>query len=743
MQMTTSRRLFPVQKAGTKRGMASLWLTGLLLVAGFSSARAFTPISSDDLVFVNVDHAPVGAGSTFTYGYKGDKCGLGMSSAQIPCANGKGGVVIALQRGTGLEAMPFIAAPLSVATTAAFFPDNAVRRKLTPCTDEWTVGDGALNWISYTPAWRMPSLDAATPIDKKRFFLPATWMVFTVKNTTSQPEDFYFGLPVKADEKSFSNGSYQGFAIGEAAFAVKTGSCDLLTGSSLSAALNGMSTGFAFHMPVAPGETKSLTVAIAYYRSQVVDRRLQAPYYYTTLFGSIDDVIDSAMTILPDAEQRCGQLNAAMLRARLNPYRHFLASDALHSYQASTLCLEDSGGNIYWREWEGAYNNINTFDLTVDHAFYDAVMYPWALRNVLDAMSGASNQGVGYTFDHPVYDPVTKAEVSPSGYSFHHDMGQGLTSNPPTQDPTQYESYFSYMGQEQLQNWILCAGLYWSHTHDNAWLAANKRQLQTCLNSMLLRDDVDPAKRDGITSYINLRPPTARAPQKPPQPEITTYDSLDASLKQPYLSGRTTVRSWACYLALEAMFKQLGDSADAGTSHDMALTCASTIVSKWNAYGPTLGYIPAFLDGSNQSATIPLIEGLPYAEQMGLITPTDLSTGPFAPMLQALKSDMVRILVPGKCLDATSGGWKLTSHSTNTWQSKVYLCQYAAEKILGITGDTVDGAVDQVHATFQMQEAPFQGWSDQINSTGSGTVTQSLHYPRGITSSLWWLQPGD
>jgi hypothetical protein len=86
-----------------------------------------------------------------------------------------------------------------------------------------------------------------------------------------------------------------------------------------------------------------------------------------------------------------------------------------------------------------------------------------------------------------------------------------------------------------------------------------------------------------------------------------------------------------------------------------------------------------------------------------------------------------------------SGGWKLSSANINTWQSKVYLCQYVTENILGISNGNVDGTVDQIHATFEMTEAPYQGWSDQLRSTGSGSPLGSQHYPRGVTSALWWL----
>ena len=225
---------------GSSRGSWLFWLLVAALGAGTPSAPGFTLLSSNQLVSVNVDHAPMGICSTLTYGLTGpslpyyniagDWCGLGMSSPAIPYFGGGGGVIIALSGSAGLRSLPFLASPASVAANASFFPDTSLQRTLTPCTDQWTIDGAGLAFTHYTPAWSMASLDTATLSDKKRFFLPATWLVFTVQNTNSTPEDFYFGLPAAATQRSFANGAYRGFAVGEAALAVQTGSSDLLTG---------------------------------------------------------------------------------------------------------------------------------------------------------------------------------------------------------------------------------------------------------------------------------------------------------------------------------------------------------------------------------------------------------------------------------------------------------------------------------------------------------------------------------
>jgi hypothetical protein len=69
----------------------------------------------------------------------------------------------------------------------------------------------------------------------------------------------------------------------------------------------------------------------------------------------------------------------------------------------------------------------------------------------------------------------------------------------------------------------------------------------------------------------------------------------------------------------------------------------------------------------------------------------------------------------------------------------MYIAQYAAEQVLGMSGDNVNGTVDQIHATIQLQNAAIQEWSDQLDGTGADLFVGSTHYPRGVTSALWWL----
>jgi hypothetical protein len=70
--------------------------------------------------------------------------------------------------------------------------------------------------------------------------------VFTIVNTNSTPEDFYFGLPVLVTPEPRQWG-LSGYRPGRAALAVQSGSCELLSGTRLTSVFNSMTQGFAFH----------------------------------------------------------------------------------------------------------------------------------------------------------------------------------------------------------------------------------------------------------------------------------------------------------------------------------------------------------------------------------------------------------------------------------------------------------------------------------------------------------------
>jgi hypothetical protein len=98
---------------------------------------------------------------------------------------------------------------------------------------------------------------------------------------------------------------------------------------------------------------------------------------------------------------------------------------------------------------------------------------------------------------------------------------------------------------------------------------------------------------------------------------------------------------------------------------------------------------------------------------------------------------MMQALQPGVCLDPVSGGWKMSSTSTNTWFSKIALAQFVVRKMFPAAMTPAAATGDRVHA--EWQRTPGCGadaMCDQIRSD-TGQACGSRYYPRGVTAWLW------
>jgi len=109
-------------------------------------------------------------------------------------------------------------------------------------------------------------------------------------------------------------------------------------------------------------------------------------YYYTRLFKSLEDVLqhglDSHVHSVEQARARDAELAQT---GGLNSDQRWLIAQATHSYFGSTQLLWDmEHEKPLWVVNEGEYLMINTFDLTVDHLFFELQWHPWAVQNTLD-----------------------------------------------------------------------------------------------------------------------------------------------------------------------------------------------------------------------------------------------------------------------------------------------------------------------------------------------------------------------
>jgi len=473
---------------------------------------------------------------------------------------------------------------------------------------------------------------------------------------------------------------------------------------------------------VPAGEIISIDIALAWYQEGCVTQGAnRCKFYYTHFYKNIFDVFSETFRTADRITQEAFALEAQCASSQLNEARKFLLGHSIQSYHVSTMLFDEEFSSLpgnsqpRWCVNEGSFMMMNTFDLAIDHAFYELAKNPWVVRNVLDI----------YVKEYSYIDTLHSADAHklPGGSSFTHDHGSHFTFT-----PHQYSSYeitdqdgcFSYMTQEQLCNWILTAGLYVEKTQDLEWLMETRGILEACLTSMVNRDATEEVDRDGVMDLDSDRCGASS--------EITTYDSLDHSLGQARRNLYVATKCWSSYVVMSHLFQLIQDAeALISTCDTQAHLCANTISSY---YDEKLGFIPAILDHQDQSAIIPAIEALIYPYFSGCKEALSFD-GPFSNYLQILKKHTQNILKPGLCL-FEDGGWKLSSKNSNSWISKIFLCQFSAEEILLLK---IDEQADYTHMDWWINGCCDCPGIDQIYE---GKVSEhGFHYPRAVSSYIW------
>ena len=736
------------------------------------------PLPSSDFY---AHHSPFGAFASFTVGRHGRKGGFGLELG----GPAQQDVYVALARpGEGVRALPFYAGAQTGGAEAytgeaaaqaspppmawrAFGPEE-IERRMGWASDTWTAGD--LTFRLLTPFEPLAELETLGDNELRRHLVPAILAEIVVDNRDSSVEAFaFFGVGADDPLRPLSDtgdGSLRGMACetrwgfavlategdGDAATVREAQSWQIVeavarASSDREPPLHRLANRGGVLLRAAPGERRAFTLALGFHRSGVVTSGLAASYLYAHLFPDLESVLHAALeqaeALKAVAQVRDAELDAAPL----NDERKFLLAHATRSYHGATMLLHDDREVLprvpfaastsveqgsrrnrpLWVVNEGEYRMMNTFDLTVDHAFWELRFHPWALRSALDLFVAR------YSYTDEVQDATAPDRPRfPGGISFTHDMGVANQFSPPgysSYERADLDGCFSYMTQEQLCNWCLCAALYGlpgtgGHSGDRVWLAAREQTLRDCLESLLRRDGAE-GERDGIMSLDAARCGSGQ--------EITTYDSLDASLGQARANGYVAVKTWAAYLALSRCFLALDDDARAAEAEAQAALAARSVAAHWDEENQCFPAVFESGNSGNDSRIIPAIEGLvfPYLLGDGEAVSPD---GPYGEMVRLLRRHLETVLVPGVCVDPVSGGFKLSSSSDNTWASKIFLCQFVAERILGVA---LSPDYDAAHARWQRNgNCRDFAFVDQIRSS-DGHDLGSRYYPRGVTAVLW------
>ncbi|MBE2204720.1 MAG: beta-xylosidase [Chthoniobacterales bacterium] len=689
--------------------------------------------------FFNAHHSPTGAFASFTLGQRGASGGLGLELGGPANEN----LFIGLQSRDGktYEALPFYAGstddsvrydvsadPIARKQLVHPFPEKAITREFHIGSDTWRAGD--LTFSVFTPHPAVPDPEKASRHALMAALVPAVFAEIHVDNTRGRKARTVFFGYAGADPYTHmrrfddtAKAGLVGVAQGHrtAIASVSPGVTSALgflidtcldPGHPENAAFGLGGTG-ALLAEVPAGTKKTFRFAICFHKAGTVTSHLDCRYSYTRFFPTLESVATYALAHWNAQVAQARAADRRLQRARLSDDRKFMLAHAVRSYYGSTEFLEHDG-QPFWVVNEGEYRMMNTFDLTVDHLFFELDRNPWVVRNQLDWFVRR------YSYQDKVRLPGDETEY-PGGISFTHDMGVTNTLSRPGYST--YECFglhgcFSHMTHEQLVNWVCCAVSYAKATGDTKWLRKNRKIFLACLASMVRRDHPVPSQRDGVMDADSNR---CRGGS-----EITTYDSLDASLGQARRNLYLAVKCWAAYLGLEDVLTSFGEAGKARLANQQARLCAATIAS----FATEDGSLPALLEAGNASRIIPAIEGLVFPFQWGMASALSES-GPSGNLIKALKHHLRAVLKPSICLFA-NGGWKLSSTNDNSWLSKIYLCQHVAERVLKLPADP---RADAAHKAWLLHpENTFFAWSDQMVA---GIARGSKYYPRGVTAWLW------
>jgi len=467
------------------------------------------------------------------------------------------------------------------------------------------------------------------------------------------------------------------------------------------------------------GTARVVPLSLGFHQAGVVTTGLESSYFYSQYFSNLEEVISHGLDMHADYVSLAKKRDNELVASSLAKEQQWLLAQATHSYYGSTELLLHKGRPL-WVVNEGEYRMMNTFDLTVDHLFFELEWHPWAMRNALDLFTDV------YFYRDSIKS--FEGETADGGISFTHDMGVSNQFSPAGR--SSYECWdvhgcFSQMTMEQLVNWVCCAVTYALKTGDSAWLSSRCDVLLACKQSMERRDDPTPALRDGLLKWDSSRCGTGS--------EITTYDSLDVSLGQARNNLYLAVKTWAAWLLLERAFTGLKLYGESKAAADSSEQIAATLCGHFEK---DTGFFPAVFEKGNQSRILPAVEGLVFPLYLKMSDALD-KAGRFGELLEKLGQHMTRALQPGICIDTKTGGWKISSTSHNTWFSKIAIAQHVTRCLFPEALSPAAAAADASHLGWEQSEgtAPW-AMCDQIHSE-TGVAIGSKYYPRGVTAFLW------
>ncbi|HIT08166.1 MAG TPA: hypothetical protein IAB55_03645 [Candidatus Merdivicinus faecavium] len=690
--------------------------------------------------FFHTHHAPAGAWSSLTFGAPGTAVSVDFqepnvkkSGALLAGAAFPGGLRTIAFADQPRQAKPALTAEGDKETAPArprgpldafgVYPESEITRTLTPSCDAFSAGK--ITFSAYTPCAALP--DGEKGAIPAVCCLPGILLEVTVDNTEGEApctaflgflfhdmkrifalEDGELCMIRYRDDWMFSAAKESGAYLARGLDAAR-----LLAEGAHFVHQNGPAF---LCLPVPAGEARTLTVSWSVYAEAGSNGALRTRYYYNRYFHSLEEGAAAVLRNAGELKRMAREADAELARPGQDPARKALFCQAVRAYYASSQLLEDETGRVRWNIGEGAYIWRNTMDLCADHIAWELRRNPWIVRCLMDEFIE------DYSYTDRVTFPGRPGDY-PGGLSFTHDMGCYFTYSP--RGASGYErandsdrGFYFYMTTEELLNGIYCTAGYALQEGDAAWLRSHDGLLAQLMESLENRDAPVPEERNGILKASSVRGGTCGL-------ESTTYDALDHSLLEAAGNLYVFVKTWCALVLLRRCCALAGDAGTDARAAAMLEKCRRS-AALFRTPGSPILKANAYRD--IPGAVIAAAEALAIPYSLGALTEEDEPE-----LFSLLRAHCAACLEKGVCLDAVSGGLRLSSTSRNTWPSKAVLAIYAMEEALGLTMPA--GMVEEVVGWAQ-QSAREVTISDQI-LCDTREVVGAPYYPRIVTSALW------
>lgn len=683
--------------------------------------------------FFNACHSPVGSYSSFTLGFKGASGGFGNMLGKPADQD----IYIGYGKKSEYKLFPFFdenaIVDIENFTEDPVFPktdvkiniieDGNIEREFNVGTD--TFKSENLTFKIYTPHYSIPENDHEEQF--KLAITPALIAEITYDNDSDEECDVVFGFKQNNKSSCLRHVEQNTGIIDGLETSIVTDDKDTrsVTHFTLKDALYNEFQNHEYNrqfliVPTAilvtkvpPRTKKTVYYSLNFFVDGQITSGINTKFKYTDFFNSIEEVSNYALDHKEEIIEESLNLNKWLDKQDLSFNQKFQIAHSQKAYYAFTQLLKDNDGRMYHLVNEGEYQMIQTFDLMIDHLFFELEKNPWVVKNNLELFSSR------YSYRDQVKD---QDGVYPGGISFTHDMGNLNHFTPKgrsSYELADLDGCFSHMTYEQLTNFIITSLTYGIKTNDIDYLKKNKGIIDECLISMLNRDHYIPEERNGLMSLDSTRCGKGS--------EITTYDSLDKSLGQSRNNTYIASKIYASYCLLNEYYKLLADDSKSSVLEEQLLRLNKTIESSMSN-----GLIPAVIEEGNEAYIIPLIEGLVYLKYLGYEEYL-LDSTKYGNYISCLKEHTQNIFEQKLCV-FENGGYRLSSTSNMTWLSKIYIAQYLHKEMFDLKPEIQEKA-DEAHVDWLLdEELSYWAWSDQILNF---KIKGSKYYPRGVTSFLW------